>query len=86
MLSGGVSGMTISHSDIGGYTFAILPETMRSRELLIRWLEMSTFTSILRTHEGSNPALNAQFYDDEGKWYLFSSPSKAYCFKEFIYS
>jgi alpha-glucosidase len=63
MLSGGLSGISLNHSDIGGYT-AVLT-VVRSKELLLRWMELSAFTSVYRTHEGNQPAQNAQFYDDD---------------------
>lgn len=69
MLSGGFSGFSITHSDIGGYTTIYAPPTLeltRSKELLYRWMELSAFTAVFRTHEGIIPELNAQFYDDEG--------------------
>ncbi len=37
----------------------------RERELLLRWRERSSFTSLLRTHEGNAPAANAHIYDDD---------------------
>jgi alpha-glucosidase (family GH31 glycosyl hydrolase) len=64
-LTAGMSGNTITHSDIGGYTqFSML--FVRSRELLMRWTELSAFGSALfRTHVGSNMSPeNAQIYDD----------------------
>ena len=70
MLSGGFSGFSITHSDIGGYTTisaAPILEVVRSKELLFRWMELSAFTAVFRTHEGIIPEINAQFYDDEGK-------------------
>lgn len=65
MLSGGFSGMSLNHSDIGGYT-TIPVLYPRSRELLLRWMEMAAFTAVYRTHEGSLPEANAQFYSDPG--------------------
>lgn len=66
MLSGGISGIALNHSDIGGYTNIRLPflKRQRSRQLLYRWLEMNTFMPILRTHEGLIPQHNAQIYSD----------------------
>ncbi|MGH4036944.1 MAG: alpha-glucosidase [Sphaerochaeta sp.] len=58
-----MSGMGLSHSDIGGYT--TLYGMKRSKELLIRWAEMSAFTSIMRSHEGNRPKDNHQIYSDE---------------------
>ena len=58
MLSGGVSGFSLLHSDTGGYNaFALklgnreVPVIARSKELLMRWEELSAFTCVLRTHE-----------------------------------
>lgn len=67
LLSGGISGFSINHSDIGGYTnisYPIVQNYNRSDELLRRWTEMNAFTSIFRTHEGLNPQKNAQVYDN----------------------
>jgi len=68
MLSGGVSGFSLIHSDIGGYVSLSLdvagrkvPVIARSDELLQRWMELSAFTAVFRTHEGLDPAIAAQF-------------------------
>ncbi|MCR5523597.1 MAG: alpha-glucosidase [Clostridia bacterium] len=59
MLSLTCCGFGLSHSDIGGYTtFSILK---RSEELYMRWCEMNAFSPVMRSHEGLNPDLNAQF-------------------------
>ena len=50
-LSLAVSGMGLSHSDIGGYTTSKLFGVTRSKELLLRWAEYSMFTPVMRTHE-----------------------------------
>ena len=60
LLNGGMSGFTLGHSDIGGYTtidiLKPIYQITRSRELLHRWIEMSTFSDmIMRTHIGSHP-------------------------------
>ncbi len=67
MLSGGVSGLTLNHSDIGGYTTINNPlkNYHRSRELLLRWAEMAVFTPFFRNHEGNRPEKNYQVYNDE---------------------
>ncbi len=62
-LSSGMSGMGISHSDIGGYTS--LYENKRSKELFMRWADASAFTPLMRTHEGNRPYDNHQFDDDD---------------------
>ncbi|NLH38360.1 MAG: alpha-glucosidase [Thermotogaceae bacterium] len=69
-LSMTMSGMGLTHSDIGGYTtFAKnVPEliwTKRTKELFMRWAEQAAFTPIMRTHEGNWPDENWQFDSDE---------------------
>lgn len=53
------SGYGLSHSDIGGYT--TFGKMCRSEELYMRWCEMNVFSPVMRSHEGNNPDLNAQF-------------------------
>ncbi len=62
IVSGGLSGMSLNHSDIGGYTALF---SARPKELLLRWMEMSAFTAIYRTHEGNRPDTSAQIYGDD---------------------
>ncbi|MFI3229693.1 MAG: alpha-glucosidase [Bacillota bacterium] len=59
----GFSGVTAVHSDIGGYiSFYTLK---RTPEVYVRWMEMSTFSPLLRSHETIRPQVNAQ-YDSNG--------------------
>lgn len=53
LLSSGLSGYAFNHSDIGGYCAINLPliKYQRSQELLMRWMELSAFTVVFRTHE-----------------------------------
>jgi sulfoquinovosidase len=67
LLSGGVSGFSLLHSDTGGYvTLSInaggrkIPVVARSDELFQRWMELNAFTSVFRTHEGLDPTIGAQ--------------------------
>ncbi|KAF5737638.1 hypothetical protein HS088_TW13G00525 [Tripterygium wilfordii] len=55
LLSSGLSGYAFNHSDIGGYCAVSLPiiKYQRSEELLLRWMELSAFTTVFRTHEVS---------------------------------
>jgi alpha-glucosidase len=78
--SAGLSGMAFNHSDIGGYTTITNPliKYHRSKELLIRWMEMNAFTSIFRTHEGNQPDNNSQFYSDDETLAAFSRNAKIY--------
>src|SRR4051812_8036537 len=63
MLSGGMSGFALNHSDTGGYTTLIDPPVQRSAELLERWSEMNAFGgAMFRTHEGNRPQFNVQPY------------------------
>jgi len=61
LMNGGVSGFTMGHSDIGGYTSVKIPkpspiEYIRNRELLYRWIEMNTFSDvIMRSHPSNIP-------------------------------
>lgn len=66
MLTSGISGYAFQHSDIGGYTALNFPtyKVGRSKELFMRWAEMSAFTPVFRTHEGSHPDKNFQFDGD----------------------
>lgn len=72
-MNGGVSGATIGHSDIGGYTsiqekaFGItFLEYVRSQETLFRWIEMNTFSDpFLRSHPSNIPEAQVQIYDSE---------------------
>jgi len=80
MLSGGLSGYSLNHSDIGGYTSvsAVILNYHRSKELLMRWMEMSAFTAVYRTHEGTQPEKNAQFYTDEETFDHFARFAKVF--------
>lgn len=62
-LSLALSGVGVSHSDIGGYT--TVPGIKRSKEVYLRWLETNAFTPIMRSHEGNKPWVNQQFDSDE---------------------
>jgi alpha-glucosidase (family GH31 glycosyl hydrolase) len=67
LLSSGLSGYSLEHSDIGGYTAIDHPllKYHRSKELLMRWVELCAFTTVFRTHEGNIPEVNHQIYSDE---------------------
>jgi alpha-glucosidase len=71
LLSGGVSGFSLLHSDTGGYVVLKLgldgrqiPLIARTPELLMRWMELNAFTAVFRTHEGLDPTVAAQFDTD----------------------
>jgi alpha-glucosidase len=78
LLSGGMSGFSLLHSDTGGFVAASqtiggreIPIIARSKELLMRWMELNAFTTVFRTHEGLKPSISAQVTtDDETKAHL----------------
>ena len=80
LLSSGLSGYSLNHSDIGGYTAIDNPllEYHRSKELLMRWTELAAFTVVFRTHEGNRPEVNHQIYSDEETLGHFSRFARVY--------
>ncbi len=80
LLSSGLSGFAFNHSDIGGYTAVTNPirNYHRSKELLMRWMELSAFTVVYRTHEGNRPEDNVQFYTDEETMAQFDRMARVY--------
>ena len=57
------SGVPLVHADIGG--FFSFGKLRRDAELFIRWMEMGTFSPMMRSHEAIRPWVNAQPYDIE---------------------
>ncbi|CAN5855720.1 alpha-glucosidase [soil metagenome] len=80
MLTSGLSGYSLTHSDVGGYTAidSFPLRYHRSKELLMRWTELAAFTPVLRTHEGNRPKLNHQIYSDDETLRHFSRFAKVY--------
>ena len=91
MVSGGLSGHALSHSDIGGYTMIkeciklpgrpapVCFEYVRTPELLRRWAEASAFSDVVfRTHPGNLPATSAQIYDDDDALAAFAAFAKVH--------
>jgi len=78
LTSGGISGIALNHSDIGGYTTINNPlkNYHRSKELFFRWSELNAFTPIFRTHEGNRPEKNHQPYTDSETIEKFSRYGK----------
>lgn len=72
--SSGASGISINHSDIGGFTTIKQPilRSERKRDLFYRWTELNAFTPIFRTHEGLRPELNIQSYTDSATQALYA--------------
>jgi alpha-glucosidase len=67
MVTSGLSGISINHTDIGGYTTVdnALLKVKRDEELLKRWIEFAAFTPVYRTHEGLKPESNVQIYSSD---------------------
>lgn len=80
IINGGLSGVSLNHSDTGGYTsLSYLGLGYdREAELLKRWAEMNAFTAVLRTHEGNQPPLNAQVYSNSDAMEHFARMTKIY--------
>ncbi|MEN0060992.1 MAG: alpha-glucosidase [Myxococcota bacterium] len=81
LLSGGYSGMSLNHSDIGGFTTLLqgnLVLAARNDELLSRWMEANAFTAVYRTHGGSNAAANSQWHTNDELTELFGRMAKVY--------
>ncbi|XP_065856529.1 uncharacterized protein [Euphorbia lathyris] len=80
LLSSGLSGYALNHSDIGGYCAVSMPfiKYHRSEELLMRWMELNAFTTVFRTHEGNKPSCNSQFYSNHKTLSHFAHCAKMY--------
>ena len=61
----GFSGVPMVHCDIGG--FFSFGKLKRNAELFTRWMEMCTFSLLMRSHESIRPWANAQFDADAVK-------------------
>lgn len=74
LITSGLSGITLNHSDIGGYTTLdnLFIKVKRDEELLKRWIEFAAFTPVFRTHEGLKPESNIQVYSSESMTNFFS--------------
>ena len=68
------SSIPFLHMDIGGYFTRA--DQGRSKEVLLRWCEISTFNLLMRTHEGNRPQLNAQFDSDPPTREFFARMSR----------
>jgi len=80
MLSGGLSGVSLNHSDIGGFTTinVIVFRVTRTQELFFRWAEMNAFSAAYRTHDGIRPQDNHQFHTEPATTAHFAKYAKVY--------
>ena len=69
-LSLAMSGVTLTHFDIGGFTTfaAYNPPLVRTEELLLRSAEMAVFTPVFRTHEGRYAFFMPVFRPHKGEY------------------
>lgn len=74
LITSGLSGISLNHSDIGGYTTLdnLFIKVKRDEELLKRWIEFAAFTPVFRTHEGLKPESNMQVYSSDSMMNFFS--------------
>lgn len=77
MLSAGVSGFSLVHSDTGGY-LGVIGMFKRSSELLKRWGEMNAYTVMFRTHEGASWDRHHQVYSSDDTAAFFAALSKIF--------
>ncbi len=80
LINGGLSGITLNHSDIGGYTsiMQLGDGYDREKQLFMRWAEMAAFTSLMRTHEGNQPTANVQVYSSNNAMSHFARMTRIY--------
>lgn len=81
VINSGCSGFSLNHSDIGGFVsidFPIAKKIIRNEEVLRRWMEMSAFHTVFRTHEGVKPDVNVQVYDSPSIASHFAFYAKVY--------
>ena len=69
LLSAALSGLGVTHFDVGGYTSLSLrndtpPLCARTKEMFMRSAEFAAFTWAFRTHPGSDPSINWQLDSD----------------------
>ena len=78
LLSSGVSGQTLNHSDIGGYAAIVPLGIKRRKELFLRWVELNSFSAFFRTHEGNSPQGNHQYDSDAESFQHFIKFSRLF--------
>ena len=64
LISSGLSGYSMQHADTGGYLSVSTLSVTRDRELFQRWVELNTFTPLLRMHSTNQPDANHQWDSD----------------------
>jgi alpha-glucosidase len=65
LISSGLSGYSMQHSDTGGYLSVSALGVTRGPELFERWVELNAFTPLVRMHSTNQPDVNHQWDTDE---------------------
>jgi alpha-glucosidase len=80
LLSGGLSGYTIDHADIGGWLSVTIPFIgfKRTKELQQRWLELGAFGALFRLHPTNKPDDNWQYDSDPETLRLFARMTRLF--------
>jgi alpha-D-xyloside xylohydrolase len=76
-LSFGLSGFPYWHTEVAGYVQADL-SLDQERELWLRWLQMATWTSLLRDHLGDYPRPGVDVWLDEGTINAFRQAARVH--------
>jgi alpha-glucosidase len=66
LTSSGLSGWSLNHAEVAGYLSVdlYLSQLNRSKEIFLRWPEISVFTALFRTHSTNRPDTNHQWHSD----------------------
>jgi alpha-glucosidase len=80
LTSSGMSGWTLNHAEVGGYLSVnlLFKKYNRSRELFLRWNEISLFTPLFRTHATNRPNKNYQWDNDADSKRMFAHYAKLF--------
>jgi alpha-D-xyloside xylohydrolase len=76
-LSFGLSGFPYWHTEVAGYVQADLNPT-QERELWLRWLQMATWTSMLRDHLGDYPRGGTNVWSDQATLEAFRQAARVH--------
>jgi alpha-glucosidase len=80
-LSGGLSGMAMISSGVGGWSspdVRLWPDPQRTDELLARWAELEAFGSVLRTEDGDAPSTMPQVWDSPSRLAAFAHATQLF--------
>jgi len=76
-LSFGLSGFPYWHAEVAGYVQADLSHD-QERELWLRWLQLASWTSLLRDHLGDHPRSPVDVWLDEGTLSAFRQAAQVH--------